>query len=149
MNASPKLLLDENIHLAVAEGMRRLKFDVLHAREVNLLKATDEEIMDVAVDHKRILVTRDIRDFGKLAQLYSNIGRHFPGILLVAPSIAEKDPGILIHILQKWASKYGNVDQISGGIAWLSPAEFEDGDRRIKEPEPTYVRALQRIGAVV
>jgi len=149
MITSPRFLLDENIHLAVAEGLRRLDFDVLHALEANLLKATDEEIMEIAVDQKRILVTRDIRDFGQLARLYLNIGRMFSGVLLVAPSIAEKDPGALIHALEKWINKYGNIDQISGGIAWLSPAELQDGDRRIRESEPTYLRALQRIGASV
>ena len=147
MSASQGFLLDENIHLAVAEGLRRLEFDALHAREANLLMATDEEIMEVAIDKKRILVTRDVSDFGQLARLYINIGRSFPGILLVAPSIPEKDPGTLIQAIEKWANKYGTVDQISGGIAWLSPAELEDGDHRIKEPEPSYLRALQRIGA--
>ena len=147
MSTSPGFLLDENIHLAVAEGLRRLEFDALHAREANLLKATDEEIMEVAIKQERILVTRDVSDFGQLARLYIHIGRSFPGILLVAPSIPEKDPGSLIQAIAKWANKYSNVDQISGGIAWLSPAALEDGDRRIREPEPTYLRALQRIGA--
>lgn len=147
MSTQHSFLLDENIHLAVAEGLRRLELDVLHAREVDLLRASDEEIMAVAADLKRILVTRDIRDFGRLARLYLSVGRPLPGILLVPPSIPDKDPGALIHAIQKWAGRYGPVDQIPEGIAWLSPAELQDGDRRIQEPEPTYMRALQRIGA--
>jgi len=149
MSTQHGFLLDENIHLAVAEGLRRLELDVLHAREADLLRASDEEIMAAAADLKRILVTRDIRDFGRLARFYFSVGRPFPGILPVPPSIPDKDPGALIHAIQKWAGRYGPVDQIPGGIAWLSPAELQDGDRRIQEPEPTYIRALQRIGAVV
>jgi len=149
MSTSPRFFFDENIHLAVAEGLRRLEYDALHAREANMLMATDEEIMEAAIGKKRILVTRDVSDFSQLARFYINIGRSFPGILHVPPSIPHKDPGALIDALEKWANKYGNVEQISGGIAWLSPAESEDGDRRIRETEPSYLRALRRIGATV
>ena len=149
MSTQHRFLIDQHIHLAVAEGLRRLELDVLHAYESDLSGAPDEEIMKTAVDLKRILVTRDIRDFGRLARLYLSVGRSFPGILLIPPSIPDKDPGTLIHAIHKWAGRYGAVDQIPEGIAWLSPAELQDRDHRIREPEPTYIRALQRIGAVV
>lgn len=149
MSTQHRFLLDQHIHLAVAEGLRRLELNVLHVCESELTGAPDEEIMKTAIDQRRILVTRDIRDFGQLARFYLSVGRSFPGILLVPSSIPDKDPGTLIHAIQKWAGRYGTVDQIPGGIAWLSPAELQDGDRRIREPEPTYMRALQRIGAVV
>lgn len=147
MSNHHRFLLDVHIHLAVAEGLRRLDLDVLHVCESDLSGTPDELILKKAVELDRILVTRDIRDFSRIAQLFLSIERPFPGILLVPPSIPHKDPGTLILAVEKWANKYGRVDQISGGIAWLSPAELEDGDRRIKEPEPSYYRALQRIGA--
>ena len=149
MNNHHIFLLDEHIHLAVAEGLRRLDLDVLHVCETDLPGTPDELILKKAVELNRILVTRDIRDFSRIAQLFLSIERPFPGILLVPPSIPHKDPGALILAIAKWANKYGNVDQISGGIDWLSPASLEDGDRRIREPEPTYLRALQRIGVSV
>jgi len=149
MSNHQKFLLDEHIHLAVAEGLRRLALDVVHVCETDLPGTPDDQILVNAVELNRILVTRDIRDFSRIARLFLGTERSFPGILLVPPSIPHKDPGALINALEKWVNKYGNVEQISGGIAWLSPAESEDGDRRIREPEPSYLRALQRIGATV
>lgn len=147
MSNHQRFLLDEHIHLAVAEGLRRLAFDVFHVCETDLSGTPDDQILKKTVELNRILVTRDVRDFSRIARLFLGIERSFPGILLVPPSIPHKDPGTLILAVEKWANKYGRIDQISGGIAWLSPAELEDDDRRIKESEPSYLRALQRIGA--
>ncbi len=142
-------LLDEHIHFAVADGLRKLDLDVLHVCESVLSGTPDEYVLEKAVELNRILITRDIRDFTRITRLFHNIERPFPGILIVPSSIPDKDPGALIQAVEKWVNRYGNVDKISEGIAWLASTELQDGDHRIREPEPTYLRALQRIGAAV
>ena len=86
MSNRHRFLLDEHIHLAVAEGLRRLDLDVLHVCESDLRGIPDELILTKPVELNRILVTRDIRDFSRIAQLFISIERPFPGILLVPPS---------------------------------------------------------------
>ena len=48
MKAGPRFLLDENIHLAVAEGLRRLGFDTVHLREIDWLGASDHHVLERA-----------------------------------------------------------------------------------------------------
>lgn len=64
-----KLLLDENISPWVAE--RLCKDDGLDAcgvRDRGLLEATDPEVLDRAFAEDRILVTKNVDDFDKLAR---------------------------------------------------------------------------------
>ncbi len=149
MTARPGFLLDENINPVVADGLRQNELEALSARELNLLSASDHEILETATEHDLILVTRDIPDFLPLARLYIEVGRSFPGILLVPPSIPPQDPGALIDAIIRWTDRYGDLDNIAGGIAWLSPAQLQEGDQQVRETRPGYMRALERIGATI
>ncbi len=149
MSPRPGFLLDEHISLAAAEGLRRRDLDALHICEASLSGAPDERIMEAATELQRLLVTRDIGDFSRLARIYLRFHRSFPGILLVSPSIPEEDPGVLIDAVLKWTSRYGELDQIAGGIAWLPVSDRQDGDQQVRETRPRYMRALERIGATI
>jgi uncharacterized protein with PIN domain len=54
--------LDEHIHSAIADGLRRRGIDVTTTGDAGLLNATDEEQLAFTVQEGRVLVTRD-RDF--------------------------------------------------------------------------------------
>jgi predicted nuclease of predicted toxin-antitoxin system len=149
MTSQSGFLLDENINPAVADGLRRNALEAVSARELNLLSASDHEILERAIEQKKILVTRDIRDFLALARLYLERGRPFPGLLLVSPAIPARDPGALIDAIIAWTERYGSLERITGGIAWLTPADRPDSDRRVREARPGYLRALERIGATI
>jgi len=61
----PKLLLDENIGLRVYEELKRRGYEVQIAIK-ELCDASDEEVLRIASNHGKIVVTMD-KDFGYLA----------------------------------------------------------------------------------
>lgn len=62
-----KFLADQNVELAVIEGLRAAGHDVLAVREVSP-RLPDEEVLALAVREARIVVTND-KDFGDLVYL--------------------------------------------------------------------------------
>jgi len=149
MSGRPGFLLDENIDPSVADGLRQHELEARSARELDLLSASDHDILERAISLGSILVTRDARDFILLARVYTERGASLPGILLVPPSLPQGSPGALIDAILRWNEARGPADEIAGGVAWLAPADREDGDRQVKEARPAYMRALDRIGATI
>jgi len=99
-----KLLLDENIGLKVYEELKRREYDVQTVIG-ELRGASDEEVLRMAVNHDKIIVTMD-KDFGYLAQAYNP-----PGILLLrlkAPTIPHRLEAIL-RALQLNEKLYGYI----------------------------------------
>jgi len=145
----PRFLLDENVDLAVAPGLRDRGIDALHLRESRMTGATDDTVLDFAVQESRILVTRDLKDFARLGTMLRSTVADPPGVLLVTPSISPGDPGALIRAIAAWERSYSPERGIAGGIAWLIPAERSSGeDGRVRERPPAYVAALQRLAAL-
>jgi len=63
-----KLLLDENLSPRVAEVLARDDgVDACHIRDRGLLGATDPQVLERAFVEDRILVTKNVGDFAKLA----------------------------------------------------------------------------------
>ena len=54
-----KLYLDQMLRLNVAEALQKEGYDVLRASEAGQARADDYEILQKAIDEKRILVTLD------------------------------------------------------------------------------------------
>ncbi len=149
MTAGCRFLLDENIHLDVADGLRREGIDAVHVRDLGLLNRSDEQIMNAAISNQRIVVTGDIRDFGQMARFFIDHGIRFPGVLLVPSTLPSRNPGVLIRAIRSWVQERGDVDEIPGGVSWLSREMPHDrGDRFIREPQPAYRRALRRLEAI-
>lgn len=63
-----KLLLDENLSPKVSEALGSAGVDVCHARDRDLLGASDAEVLDRAFTEDRVLVTSNVEDFAKLAR---------------------------------------------------------------------------------
>lgn len=60
-----KFLLDQDVYAATARFLSNLGHDVVPVARLGLSQAADEELLRVAQERNRILVTRD-RDFGNL-----------------------------------------------------------------------------------
>jgi predicted nuclease of predicted toxin-antitoxin system len=60
-----KLLPDQDVYLVTERFLTNLGHDVVPVARIGLSRADDEEILQVAQEQDRILVTRD-RDFGNL-----------------------------------------------------------------------------------
>ena len=83
-----KLLLDENLSPRVAEILRKEDgLDVVHIRDRGLLEAKDHEVLDRAYAEDRVLATKNVDDFVKLARAR---GIH-PGIILLEDGDLVRD----------------------------------------------------------
>ncbi len=60
-----KFLLDQDVYAVTKRFLSNLGHDVVPVAQIGLSRAADEEILRVAQELERILVTRD-RDFGNL-----------------------------------------------------------------------------------
>lgn len=60
-----KLLLDQDVYAITARFVRDLGHDVVTASELGLSRATDQEILETAIEADRVVITRD-RHFGAL-----------------------------------------------------------------------------------
>ena len=78
----PKLLLDENIPIALARQLRRRGWDAVHTNEIGLKRAPDPQVLKRAVEENRILVTFNSKDFIRLDAKYRSEGSTHPGILV-------------------------------------------------------------------
>ena len=95
--------LDEHIASAIAQGLRRRGIDVTTTSEANLAMAPDEQHIQFALLHGRVIVTQD-RDFLRQAAadthhagiIYSeqglrSIGELLRGIILVHEVMLEEE----------------------------------------------------------
>lgn len=87
------LLLDENIHPAVASGLVALGCDVVTVASRDAAGATDEEVLAIANAEGRVVVTHD-SDFGTLTV---RGGRDVVGIIYLRPG--HINPGIVLQML--------------------------------------------------
>ena len=75
--------MDENVPLAITEGLRRRGVDVLTAQEDGRGEAPDPEILDRAMELGRVLFTRD-QDFFVEASERQASGEPFSGVIYAA-----------------------------------------------------------------
>jgi predicted nuclease of predicted toxin-antitoxin system len=83
-----KLLLDENLSPRVAEILRNEDgLDAVHIRDRGLLEATDPEVLERAYAEDRVLATKNVDDFVKLARAREL----HPGIILLEDGDLVRD----------------------------------------------------------
>lgn len=108
-----KFLTDENIAKSVVNSLRKAGFNVKDIKEENLQGTNDKDILNLANNENRIIITHD-KDFGNI--LYSQNVQH-KGIILIrlknqSPTNATK---ILLNLLNS-----GIKDKISDNLIIIS-----------------------------
>lgn len=111
MARKPKLLLDENIGVIVAESLRREGYDSVSIIETHP-GVPDQEVLGLARKERRILVTLD-KDFGLL--VYANPQKHAGVILL---RLNDESPRRVTETLLLILDQFGN--QLAGRFAVAS-----------------------------
>ena len=118
MHQELKLLLDENIGIKVYEELKRHGIKV-QSVIIEKRGASDEEIVEIAKKHGKIIVTMD-KDFGYIA-----LSHKPPGLILLRlndPKIQNRLHAIL-KVLELRAELYGYITIISETIIRRRPIE--------------------------
>ncbi|MEW5869703.1 MAG: DUF5615 family PIN-like protein [Chloroflexota bacterium] len=66
-----RFYLDEHVHKAVADGLRRRGVDVLRSQEAGMMAASDRQHLELALREGRVIFTQDA-DFLRLHTLGSD-----------------------------------------------------------------------------
>lgn len=74
-----KLIIDNALAPSVSRRLRDAGYDSIHVRDRNMQAATDEEILTLAAEEERVIVSADT-DFGALLALRSY---SFPSFVLL------------------------------------------------------------------
>lgn len=109
------MFLDENIPIAVAQGLRIRNFDVLTCKEVGTLSKSDIQQLRFATEADRCIVTLDISDFCKLHADFMQQGLSHKGIILSKESSIGLTVKALIQVVLTMSPK-----QMENNIVWLS-----------------------------
>ncbi len=115
-----RFLTDENIYPQMVEAIRCLSHDVLDIKEQNLFSIPDSDIIQIAEDTNRILITYD---------------KDFSNILIYPPS---QYPGIIVLRLSRLLIKDA-IRQLTSFIEELSEEKIK-GRLAIVEPDRVRLR---------
>lgn len=93
-----RLLADQDVYQVTVEWLRERGHDVVTARELNMQRASDRELLDKAQSLNRVMLTRD-KDFGTLVFLRRQTGS---GVILLrmTPATMNEVHGALHELLQ-------------------------------------------------
>ncbi len=109
-----RFLTDENIYPQMVEAIRRLSHDVLDIKEQNLFSIPDSDIIQIAQDTKRILITYD-KDFSNI--LIYPPSQYFGIIVLRLSRLMIKDAiSQLVSFIEELSE-----EKIKGGLAIVEP----------------------------
>lgn len=77
-----RLYLDEDIPASVSAALRSRGYDVVSARDMTMLGATDADQLGVAISNQRALVTRNVKDFVRLHEECVRANKSHHGIIV-------------------------------------------------------------------
>lgn len=116
-----RLLFDAHVHHGACRELQRRGVDVEHVGDVGLGDADDVEVLEYAIREERTVVTRNYGDFTRLVEGMNRDGRPFPGVLFLAPSISNADPGAHVTAILSWLDRHGARNPIENSAGWLEP----------------------------
>lgn len=117
-----RLLLDEMVSAKIASQLRDQGLDVqavVERRE--LVGGRDEALLELAADEERVLVTKNVVDFGPLAQQWAATGRVHAGLVFISTKTfpeARDWIGAVTTALAR-AHEQGRLPG-PGDVVWLS-----------------------------
>ena len=121
-----RVLLDQMIDNDVAEALKQRNIDVLRTCEIGLNRANDSEVLNKAIEEKRVLITLD-EHFGDWAIL--PLDKHSGVIRIkVHPTTSRNIINILLPFIEKNINKsYNNYLVIVSkkGTRWINTS-WED-----------------------
>src|SRR5437867_4085395 len=88
-----RFYLDANLSYRIAAIVRAIdaEIDIVAAHDLGHDDWSDEKQLAFATSEQRCVVTRDYEDFSDLTDEYIRLGRAHAGVLLVPPSLDNRD----------------------------------------------------------
>lgn len=121
------LVLDEMFAPAIADELRQRGHDVIAvAADATLRSMADQELLAWAVEHKRRIVTENVKDFRPLMARTPDHATY--GVLFTSPRSfprSRRAPGALIDALDTWLATHAQL-----GVpveAWLPRGSLHRG----------------------
>lgn len=117
-----KLLLDEHLAPAIPAALRERGHDVVALVErPEWRQISDEDVLTVALDQRRAIVTNDIGDFRPLASVLLNGGGHHWGMVFVPSTYRPRHRGAggLVTALAALLEAHPRDDDLQDDEAWL------------------------------
>lgn len=105
---------DEDVHAAVAVGLRRRGFDVVTTREAGSAGTTDEAQPDFAADAGRVVLTFNRGDFARLHAERIAQGRSHAGIIVSL----QAPPGAVVRAVSRLLGPR-SARQLVDQLFWL------------------------------
>jgi len=116
---------DENIPVQVAARLAARGHDVLTTRDLNLLGASDVDLLASAREERRVLVTNDVTDFIAIARRWMARGDSHAGLILV-PTAALPGQGAALKAcvdrLSALLDEHPHQDDWVDQVRWLPTA---------------------------
>jgi predicted nuclease of predicted toxin-antitoxin system len=109
-----RLFLDEDVHLPLAEALRKRGHDAVHTLEERRAGLSDDSQLAFASAENRCLVTFNVGDFVQLHNHWLETGREHCGIIVSKQMPIGQTLRRLLAILQK-----EDAETISGQLRFL------------------------------
>lgn len=114
-NAAPlRLFLDEDVHLALADALRKRGHDAVHTNEARRAGFSDESQLSFATSENRCIVTFNTGDFVLLHNRWVDLGKEHCGIIVSKQLPVGESLRRLLAFLQKEDS-----ETVKGNLRFL------------------------------
>lgn len=118
-----RLLLDEYFSYLIAQALRADGHDVQAVSELGLAGMPDEQVLVIAAEQGRVLVTNNVRDFAPLEREWAAAGDMHHGIIYTddsSVSRAANTMGPLLERLRQALHDHSGDDDLRGRGIFLS-----------------------------
>lgn len=96
-----RLFFDEDVHVVLADILRKRGYDAIHAGEVQRLGLSDESQLNFATEEGRSIMTFNVGDFIRLHNGWLKKGREHAGIVVSKQLTVGESLRRLLILLQK------------------------------------------------
>lgn len=98
-----RLLVDNQLPIALARYLETLGWTAIHVAEIGLASASDKDIWEYAIDHNMVIVSKD-QDFPKLANLQGGVP---PQVVWVRLGNCRRD-----HLFQVFSKRSDDIRRL-------------------------------------
>ena len=111
-----RFLADADLNKGVVRGVLRREpsLDFLTAQAAGLRRMTDPEVLALAAEQQRVLVSHDVNTMPAHFRAYRNVGKHSAGVFLVHQSL---DIGTAVDELLIWRAS--EASEWENRLVWL------------------------------